>query len=82
MLSGVQKRALEALAIYRVLTIDLMRLAGVGSDPKHLRECLEGLTARGLVGRTKAPPFEPGLGRLPHLFWLHDLPLSFSSTRS
>ena len=69
-LSGVQGRALDALATYGVLTVDLMRMAGVGRDPKNLRESLEGLSARGLIGRTKAPPFEPGFGRFPHLFWL------------
>lgn len=65
-----QVRALEALATYRVLTIDLMRRLGVGSDPKHLRESLAVLIAKGMVGRTDSPPFLPGVGRQPHLYWL------------
>lgn len=69
-LTSVQQRALEELATYRFLTIDLMRRVGVGSDPKNLRTALAPMLRHHWVGRTATVPTTPGLGRLPHLYWL------------
>lgn len=70
LLSPVQERALDALAQFRFLTVDLMRRAGVGRDLKNLRAALDVMVRKGWVGRTAEVPFLPGVGRLPHLYWL------------
>ena len=69
-LSAVQTRALEGLATYRFLTVELMQRIGVGRDPKNLRASLDSLLGRRWIGRTEDVPFMPGVGRLPHLYWL------------
>lgn len=70
LVTPVQDRALDALATYRFLTVELMQRAGVGRDPKNLRDALAVMVRKGWVGRTKEVPFMPGAGRLPHLYWL------------
>jgi hypothetical protein len=69
LLSGVEIRALEALATYRLLTVELMRLAGVGQDVKHLRAALVKLERFGLLHR-RGWGFTPGQGRNPGLHML------------
>jgi hypothetical protein len=68
-LSVVQERALRALAAYRLLTIELMRLAGVGRDVKNLRAALAVLKRWGLLERREGG-FTPGLGKNPDVFML------------
>lgn len=70
LLSEVQVRALEALAEFRLLSLPLMQDIGVGRDRKHLGDCLRSMYRRRLIGRTATPPMLPGIGRLPHLYWL------------
>jgi hypothetical protein len=69
LLSGVDVRALEALATYRLLTVELMRLAGVGQDVKHLRASLAKLDRLGFLHR-RGWDFTPGQGRQPNLHML------------
>lgn len=69
-LSVVQERALDQLATYSFLTVPQMQRLGVAGDAKHLRASLNLLINRGWVGRTEEVPTTPGLGRLPHLYWL------------
>lgn len=69
LVSGLQGRALQALATYRFLTIELMRLADVGRDPKSLRAALRAMAGKGWIGHTERTS-EPGLGALPILYYL------------
>jgi hypothetical protein len=69
LLSGVEVRALEALATYRLLTVELLRAAGVGQDVKHLRASLSKLDRLGLLHR-RDWDFTPGQGRNPSLHML------------
>lgn len=70
-LSPLQVRALEALATYRFLDRKQLQRVGVAKDPNDLRVGLSVLVNKGLIGRTEKPPTLPGIGRLPHLYWLY-----------
>lgn len=68
-LSVVEQRILEALATYRLMTVELLRLAGAGRDVKHLRGALAKLARQGLIV-SRDGGFTPGKGRNPGLHML------------
>lgn len=67
--TAMQRRALEALVTYRLLSVQLMVRAGVGRDPGDIREALRVLVRKGWLDQTEAP-LVSGVRRLPSLYWI------------
>lgn len=68
-LSPLDEKALDAIATYRLLSVELMQRLNVGKDPKHIRKRMGLLAGAKMVGHLPAT-FLPGYGRLPGLYWL------------
>lgn len=68
-MTPVEARTLEALSLYRFLTVEQMQRLGVGNDRKHLGDRLRLLANGGLIGALSWGVY-PGLGRLPRMYYL------------
>lgn len=68
-MTPVEARTLEALSLYRFLTVEQMQRLGVGNDRKHLGDRLRLLANGGLIGALSWGVY-PGLGRLPRMYHL------------